>query len=217
MDGMPTAVHANEPPWTWHAFLWVMQVTRSPSEVKVTNDPMNMLMEAVAKHRDRQAFVQLFTHFAPRLKGFALKRGISPAAAEELVQETMLAVWRKAATFDRNRANVSTWIFTISRNKQIDLLRRQSYPEVELEMALDQPGSEPTPDQRAEWAEFGTDLQCALKSLSPEQRTILEKAFFEDKSHRTIALELNLPLGTVKSRIRLALARLRAVFPEQYV
>ena len=109
----------------------------------MTNDPMNMLMEAVAKHRDRQAFVQLFTHFAPRLKGFALKRGISPAAAEELVQETMLAVWRKAATFDRNRANVSTWIFTISRNKQIDLLRRQSYPEVELEMALDQPGSEP--------------------------------------------------------------------------
>ena len=201
----------------WCALPWVARNARSPSGVKVTNDQMSMLVEAVAQHRDREAFARLFAHFAPRLKGFALKRGVAPAAAEELVQETMLAVWRKAATFDRKRANVSTWIFTINRNKQIDLFRRETYPEVQLEMALEQPASGPGPEERAELVEFGGGLQHALQSLSPEQRTILQKAYFEEKSHRAIALELNLPLGTVKSRIRLALARLRAVFSEKRV
>lgn len=175
---------------------------------------MSLLLEAIAHRRDRQAFSQLFEYFAPRLKGFALKRGISATAAEELVQETMLSVWRKAETFDPRRATVSTWIFTIVRNKRIDLLRRASYPEVELDELAEYPSDAAGPDDDTTWAQFGTHLRNAMQTLPQEQFDILHKAFFEEKTHRSIADELGLPLGTVKSRIRLALIRLRSVLPE---
>jgi RNA polymerase sigma-70 factor (ECF subfamily) len=180
----------------------------------VTNEQLCDLVEAVANARDRQAFVDLFHYLAPRLKGFAMRRGLDPAAAEELVQETLLAVWRKADTFDRSRATASTWAFTILRNKRIDMFRREGYPEVELAKAAEQAADGETAQERMQLAEAGQDLRIAMQALPQEQSDILQKAFFEEKSHRAIAAELGLPLGTVKSRIRLALSRLRAVLPE---
>jgi RNA polymerase sigma factor, sigma-70 family len=205
---------ATEPPRSYGASTPRTQSARLPSEGEVTNEQLSALVESVALHRDRQAFSRLFTHFAPKLKGFALRRGISSAAAEELVQETMLAVWRRADTFDRRRASVSTWIFTIVRNKRIDLLRRAPFPEVDLEQAADQAADGHAPDERADLAIIATRLQRAVRALPREQAEILRRAFYEEKTHRTIASELGLPLGTVKSRIRLALTRLRAALSE---
>lgn len=180
----------------------------------LNNDRLCELIEAVAARHDRSAFAKLFTYFAPRLKAFGLRQGTNPAAAEELVQEAMLAVWRKAGTFDRQRATASTWVFTIVRNKRIDLFRREKRPEVGLEEASEQATDTQTPDERFRLAQAGDALREALTSLPQEQREVLHKAFFEDKSHSVVAEELNLPLGTVKSRIRLALARLRQALPE---
>lgn len=216
MANFVTTFHTNEPPRSLDAFSHFAREARPPLGGKVTNEQMSMLVEAVALHRDRQAFSQLFAYFQPKLKGFALKRGIPAAGAEELAQETMLAVWRKAATFDPSRATVSTWIYTIVRNKRIDLFRRETYPEVELEEAADQPAEGHSADERAERSESATELHRAMQALPKEQLVILQKAFFEEKSHRIIALELGLPLGTVKSRVRLALTRLRAALSEEY-
>lgn len=182
----------------------------------MTNDKLSLLVEAVATRRDRQAFSALFGHFAPRLKGFAMNRGVSAAVAEDLVQETMLTVWRKADSFDSSRASVPTWIFTIVRNKRIDLFRRETYPEVELEQAAEQPDDSQPSDERTELAELTTHLHHAMQTLPSEQKAILQQAFFEEKSHRAIAADLGIPLGTVKSRIRLAVNRLRDALPEEH-
>lgn len=184
------------------------------SGLSLTNDQLCRLVEAVAVDRDRQAFASLFRYFAPRLKGFGLKRGVDGTTAEELVQETMLTVWRKAASFDPSRATVSTWIFTIVRNKRIDMFRREGYPEADLDEASDIATDEPAADQALMTVQAGTALRVALKTLPKEQLEVLQKAYFEEKSHRAIADEMSLPLGTVKSRIRLALARLRVALPE---
>lgn len=189
---------------------------KAQRELCLTNEDLCRLVNAVAVQRDRGAFAELFRHFAPRLKGFALKQGADAAAAEELAQETMLAVWRKADTFDAGRATVSTWMFTILRNKRIDLFRRENRPESDLVEAADAPSDSNGPDKTFQAAESGDALRQALMELPEEQRNILQKAFFEDKSHSAIANELRLPLGTVKSRIRLALARLRAALPEEH-
>jgi RNA polymerase sigma-70 factor, ECF subfamily len=186
------------------------------SSVAVTNDELCNLVEAVAVNRDRRAFVALFQHFAPRLKGFALRRGIDATAAEELAQETMITIWRKAESFDRTRATVSTWVFTIIRNKRIDSFRREGYPTVELSEVADQAAEGSNPHDDTQLAEVGDHLRKAMQTLPKEQLEILNMAFFEEKSHRAIAVELGLPLGTVKSRIRLALSRLRAALPEGY-
>jgi RNA polymerase sigma-70 factor (ECF subfamily) len=187
---------------------------RHTADVAVTNEELCNLVEAVASSRDREAFSRLFKHFAPRLKGFALRRGIDSGAAEELAQETMLTIWRKAEMFDRSRATVSTWVFTIVRNKRIDLFRREGFPEVELSEVAEQADDGSSPHDQTQLAEAGSHLQEAMRTLPREQLEILQKAFFEEKSHRVIATELGLPLGTVKSRIRLALTRLRAAMPE---
>ena len=180
----------------------------------LTNDQLRLLVEAIAADRDRGAFADLFRYFAPRLKGFGLRSGIDGMAAEELVQETMLAVWSKAATFDPRRATVSTWIFTIVRNKRIDMVRRQGYPEAELDEASDVASGEAPADDSLAASQAGAALRVAMKTLPVEQLEILRRAYFEEKSRRAIADEMSLPLGTVKSRIRLALARLRSLLPE---
>ncbi|MFO1152216.1 MAG: sigma-70 family RNA polymerase sigma factor [Rhodospirillales bacterium] len=182
----------------------------------MTNDELCDLVEAIAVNRDRDAFVALFKYFAPRLKGFVLRRGTAVAAAEELVQETLITLWRKAATFDRRRTTVSTWVFTIVRNKHIDLFRREGYPTAELTEVAEQPGEESNPYDSTQAVEVSKHIHDAMLKLPKEQLEILSMAFFEEKSHRTIAAELGLPLGTVKSRIRLALARMRVALPEGY-
>ena len=127
----------------------------------------------------------------------------------------MLTVWRKADTFDRQRATVSTWVFTIVRNKRIDMFRREPYPEVNIDDMVEIAADGVAADHEFYIGEQGAVIREAMHGLPKEQIEVLRLAFYEDKSHRVIAEELNLPLGTVKSRIRLALGRLRALLPEE--
>lgn len=191
--------------------------SRTRAELHLTNDELCRLVAAIADDRDRQAFAQLFRYFAPRLKGFGLRRGVDVGAAEELAQETMLTVWRKADSFDSSRATVSTWVFTIVRNKRIDLFRREGFPQTDLSEAADAPAQGPSPDESMSASEAGEALQTAMRTLPKEQLEVVQKAFYEGKSHRAIAEETQLPLGTVKSRIRLALSRMRMVLPEGHL
>ncbi|WP_428928786.1 sigma-70 family RNA polymerase sigma factor [Marinibacterium sp. SX1] len=156
---------------------------------------------------DQVAFGALFRHFAPRVKGFLVKSGADAAQAEEITQEVMATVWHKAHLFDPARASVATWIFTVARNRRIDMLRRQRRPEPE-----DLPwGPEAEPDQAEVMGlqQESAQLRTALQDLPETQRELIERAYFGDMSHREIAAQTGLPLGTIKSRIRLALDRLR--------
>jgi RNA polymerase sigma-70 factor (ECF subfamily) len=173
--------------------------------------PFADLIARVAQHQDRAAFAALFGHFAPRVKAYLMRLGADDGGAEELAQEVMLVVWRRAASFDPALAAVGTWVFTIARNKRIDRLRRERRPEIDP----DDPALAPDPavgaDMALDAAETGDRLRDAIGALPDEQAQLLRMAYFEDKSHRAIAAETRLPLGTVKSRIRLALGRLRTV------
>jgi RNA polymerase sigma-70 factor (ECF subfamily) len=165
------------------------------------------LLLKVRDHQDRAAFAALFRHFAPRVKAFLMKSGAGAALAEECAQDVMATLWQKAHLFDPARASVSTWVYTIARNRRIDALRkaRRAEPE-ELDW-----GPEPEPDQ-AEVLEAQQEterLGRALAALPGPQRTLIERAFYGDLSHSEIAAETGLPLGTIKSRIRLALDKLR--------
>lgn len=165
------------------------------------------LMRAVADRGDEAAFAALFAHFAPRLKAFLIRSGAAPAQAEDCTQDVMATVWHKAAQFDPTRATVATWIFTIARNRRIDLLRRDRRPEPE-----DLPwGPEPEPDQADAMAlqQDSERLALAIRGLPSEQRDLIERAYFGDLSHGEIARITGLPLGTIKSRIRLAIDKLR--------
>jgi RNA polymerase sigma-70 factor (ECF subfamily) len=171
------------------------------------------LIGAVAARSDRQAFARLFHHFAPRIKAYCLRRGSAPAAAEEIAQEAMIQVWRRAAQFDPSKASASTWIFTIARNKRIDAFRRESHPEVLPEDIGQEDNADDGFDALA-GAQAARRIATEVAALPADQAEVVRKAFFEDKTHQTIAEELGLPLGTVKSRIRLALGRLRKTMSE---
>ncbi|WP_374763099.1 sigma-70 family RNA polymerase sigma factor [Yunchengibacter salinarum] len=173
------------------------------------------LITAIAQDRDRAAFARLFRHFAPRLKAFAMRGGLSGDAAEEIMQEAMVAVWRKAYSYDRQKASPSTWIFTIIRNKRIDYLRRERKPAFTAEDFIHEETTEEGADQSvAVNQELGV-LSDRMKTLPPDQMEVIQKAFLEEKSHSQVADELGLPLGTVKSRIRLAITRLRGLMEKE--
>ncbi len=164
-------------------------------------------IEAIARDQDQAAFVDLFRHFAPKVKAFLIKSGADASLAEECMQDVMATLWRKAHMYDPARASVSTWIFTVARNRKIDLLRKYARPEPE-----DLPwGPEAEPDQADVIAlqQESSKLAEALKELPEKQRVLIERAYFGDLTHSEIAAETGLPLGTIKSRIRLALDRLR--------
>lgn len=166
------------------------------------------LVRRVAEERDRQAFAGLFGHFGPRLKTFYLRAGLPAAVAEDLVQETMLSLWRKASYFDSARAGVSTWVFTIARNLRIDHLRRERDPAALPQEPAEQP---PTLEDAVLTAERELHVRDALAGLSAEQSAVIRLTFYGEKSQSEIAEELGIPLGTVKSRIRLAMKRLRSL------
>lgn len=175
--------------------------------------PFSRLIVEIAARGDRAAFEGLFAHFAPRVKSYMLRLGAAPDAAEELAQETLLTVWRKAAAFDPSRAAASTWIFTIARNLRIDRLRRERRPLV-ADDPSDAPESVRTPDVELASDEDCARVKAAIAALSDEQAEVVRLSFFSDKPHAEIAGELGLPLGTVKSRLRLAMGRLRALLGE---
>lgn len=165
------------------------------------------LVARVRDHQDRAAFATLFRHFGPRVKGFLMKSGADEAMAEECTQEVMATLWTKAHMFDPARASVSTWVYTIARNRKIDVLRRQRRPEPE-ELTW---GPEAEPDQAEVMTlqQESEKLAKAVAELPEKQRELIERAYFGDLSHSEIAEETGLPLGTIKSRIRLALEKLR--------
>jgi len=173
------------------------------------DDPAALII-AIARSGDRSAFARLFTHFAPRVKSYMLRLGAPPEAAEELAQEAMLSVWRKAALFDPARAGASTWIFAIARNLRIDAVRRERRPKIEDD-PTDAPAAEPAAEAVVEAREAEARLREAVTVLPPDQAEVVRLSFFQDKPHSEIARDLDLPLGTVKSRLRLALARLRGL------
>jgi RNA polymerase sigma factor (sigma-70 family) len=185
-----------------------------------SNDNQNNLSEwdrlllRVGSDRDRFAFKKLYEHFAPRLKSFLLRIGSDLSAAEEICQESMIMVWRRAETFNPDSAGASTWIFTIARNKRIDKLRKDNRPLPDLndpsffQIPVDKS------DDILQRVEEEKKITNALKNLPPEQAKLILSAYYEEKSHRKIADETNLPLGTVKSRIRLAINRLRSQLEE---
>lgn len=169
------------------------------------------MLQAVGQHQDKPSFVALFEHFAPRVKSYLIKGGMKPEQADELAQETMLSIWNKADRYDPRIAAASTWIFTIARNKRTDALRRDRAAPVDfddLPMPVDET---PGPRDQLMSSEQTEIIAEALKTLPAEQAGLLYKSFFEGKSHGDIAQETGLPLGTVKSRIRLALEKLRGV------
>jgi RNA polymerase sigma-70 factor (ECF subfamily) len=171
------------------------------------------LIEAVARSQDRAAFADLFAHFAPRVKGYLMRLGANGALAEELAQEAMLTLWRKAALFDQKKASASTWVFTIARNLRIDAIRRERHPEVDpAELA---PEPERAADDGIVRIEDDTRVRQAITRLPREQAQVIELSFYADKPHSVIAKELGLPLGTVKSRLRLAMARIRLALGEE--
>ncbi|MDX1490898.1 MAG: sigma-70 family RNA polymerase sigma factor [Pseudohongiellaceae bacterium] len=177
------------------------------------SDPWVVALGRVASHRDRQQFKKIFDHFAPQVKGFLLKgmsAHIDKSQAEEITQEVMIKVWNKAASFNSAKASVSTWIFTIARNTRVDFIRRNERAERKIEVDdIWHEADSPEPLIELQQRRAESSIKNALKTLPEEQALVLEKAFLEGKSHFEISEELSLPLGTVKSRIRLALNKLK--------
>lgn len=168
-------------------------------------------MRRVAQSRDREAFGLLFSHFAPRVKSYLMRTGSAEGVAEDLAQEALVTVWRKAALFDPAQAAVSTWIFTIARRLRIDAARRH-----QLDGAGDEcfefdllQADQPDQAEQTDAARLSRRVRDALDRLPVEQAQVLRLSFYEDEPHARIAEALGLPLGTVKSRIRLAVAHLR--------
>ena len=165
------------------------------------------LIKKVETLKDTSAFEDLFNHFAPRVKAFLMKSGADRQMAEECSQEVMATVWRKAHLFDPARASVSTWIFTIARNKKIDAIRKLNRPEPE--QLYPEQDYEPDQEEVVELQQETERLATALGELPEKQRVLIEKAYLGELSHSEIAEITGLPLGTIKSRIRLALEKLR--------
>ncbi|OLF81118.1 hypothetical protein AWH62_00115 [Maricaulis sp. W15] len=176
---------------------------------------MSALLVRVGQTHDRAAFRVVFDHFAPRIRAFLLQRRLAPAQADDLTQDVMLAVWRRAASYDPAKAAASTWIYTIARNQHIDQFRKAQRASKmdETDPSL-QPVPMPAADLLFEQAESAETVGAALESLSADQREVVAMAFNEGLSHSEISERLNVPLGTVKSRIRLAMSKLKTTLGE---
>jgi len=188
------------------------QAWRLPQILAMTPDAANALLGRVARERDRAAFASLFGHFAPRVKAYLLRLGAPGPLAEDLAQEALLSLWRKAHLFDPAKASAATWLFTIARNLRIDAIRREKRPELEPGDFLPQP--EAAADDGLARTDEENRLRASLKHLPADQSQVVELSFFADKPHSEIARQLGIPLGTVKSRLRLALARLKRALGE---
>jgi len=221
ITGMNTIVSFNAQTWqkkverniALHALpcLRVQDLIRMNERTASNNQPsMEELMLAVSSRRDMDAFEVIFKHFAPRVKAYMAKLSADKQTAEELMQETMITVWNKADQFDFSKGALSTWIFTIARNQRIDAVRRARRPQFDPTDPAFVPDEEQAADKVIVDRQSAIELRAAMASLPKEQSALLELAYFEDSTHSAIAKKLNLPLGTVKSRLRLAFSKLRA-------
>lgn len=172
------------------------------------------LAVAVARNRDQIAFCELFDFFAPRLKSFLMRQNADAAEAEEVVQDVMVVLWQKAHLYNPEKSSLSTWLFRIARNRRIDVARRQHGGALDAHEPLLLPAAPPTPDDLIETEDRAQIVRIALAKLPPEQVTLIQMAFFFGQSHSEISAATGLPLGTVKSRIRLAFGKLRALLEE---
>jgi RNA polymerase sigma factor (sigma-70 family) len=184
-----------------------------PSQAPL-GDAAGELIARIASRADRAAFAELFRLFAPRLKSYLMRQGCDFAVAEDLMQETMVMVWRRAASFDATRASAATWLFTIARNKRIDSLRRQRRPAFDLDDPALVADPAPSAEEPVLANERGRRLAEALANLPAEQAALIRLAYFDDRAQSEIAAATRLPLGTVKSRLRLALVKLRRALEE---
>lgn len=170
---------------------------------------INALMKRVGDDRDKQAFEAIYRYFVPKLRSFMSRTSKEPAVVEEYVQEAMVQVWRKAHLFDPERGQASTWMFAIARNVRIDALRRGPKPDFDLEDPIFRPDDlEPADDILVRTQEADA-LVRAMSELKKDYFEVLKLSYFEGMAHGAIAVRLGIPLGTVKSRIRLACDRLR--------
>lgn len=184
-----------------------------------SKDQWSQLLERVGTSHDRDAFHQLFEQFGPQIKYYAISNGIANHA-EELVQEVMISIWRRASTYDWRKAAASTWIFTIARNQRIDMLRKIQRGSAEMPIDTEDlwqiPGDDekdPVPSLHRIIAE--RRIRDSFEQLPQEQVSVLSKVYLEHKSHHEVAQELDIPLGTVKSRVRLALSKLKVILKDQ--
>lgn len=171
-------------------------------------------LESVAANADREAFTHLFDHFGPRLKAYLLRLGADQTMAEEVAQDVMVTLWRKAGLFDRSKSSVATWLFRIARNRRIDVLRRKRAVNIDTETMVIEDETLPDPNETLDEVKRKARIREALKQLPQEQLQLVELAFFTELSHSQISEETGLPLGTVKSRIRLAFGRLRRILDD---
>lgn len=168
-----------------------------------------LCMQQIAVEQSREAFSEVFAYFAPRLKSYIMRLGSDATTAEEIMQEVMLNVWRKAKQYDPKQASVSTWIFRIARNRRIDNHRKQNKPDLDAADPMLQPVQAEQPDITVNRLQLEKVVQREMATLPDEQLILLKAAFYEGLSHSEIAKTYGIPLGTVKSRIRLAFQRLR--------
>ena len=174
-----------------------------------TPDEFADLVMAVATKRDRTAFARLFDFYAPRVYAYLLRLRLEPGVADELTQDVMTTLWQKAELFDRTKSSVGTWLFRIAHNRRIDVHRRSREDAVPEPRPTDTPDPSPAPDDSLDMSQREASIRAALRLLPEEQLDLIRLAFFEGLSHGDIASQTGLPLGTVKSRLRLAFSRLR--------
>lgn len=173
-------------------------------------DNLHELMIAIADRRDRIAFARLFTLMAPKVKGYLRRMNVSDEGLDDIVQDVMLLVWRRAGQFDPGKSAPTTWIFTIARNRRIDVLRRERRPQADPQDPALVQEHEAQPDDAMMAADSSEAVRDALKDLPPSQLSLLKLAYYEELTHSEIAERTGLPLGTVKSRLRLAIAKLKS-------
>ena len=197
--------------------LWINQALQKPIQNKQATDPIDWsnVLGRVADVGDVEAFKSIFEYIAPRVKAYIMRLDCDSLVAEELTQEVMSIVWRKAKQYDSSKAAASTWIFTIARNLRIDTFRKEKRPDLDPY----DPSLAPAPAISSEDVVFAKQkaarLNTEIKKLPSEQRQVLHMSFYDDISHAEIANQLNLPLGTVKSRIRLAFQRIKNSLGEE--
>lgn len=181
----------------------------------VSRGPMSELLALIATDRSEEAFQKLFREFGPKVRNYMLRQGVDADLADDITQETLVTVWRKAGLYSPDKGSASTWMFTIARNLRIDRIRRQKpWQELTDDHMASLPSDDVQPDDATDQRQRQVRVQAVLRDLPPEQVEVVTLAFVDGLPHSEIATQLGLPLGTVKSRIRLAYSKLRTALED---